>query len=375
MHVRWRGLELPASVRVDEDSRTDKYARMIVEPFERGFGSTVGNSLRRILLSSIEGAAVTSLRIAGVDHEFSTIPGVLEDVTDIILNIKGLLVSLDGDGSRTMKLAADGPGEVTAELIVADTAVRVHNTDHIIATLTEAVDIEMEMIVKNGRGYVPASEQYAAKDEQVIGEIPIDAVFSPVQRVRYRIENTRVGQRTNYDRLVIDIWTDGSISPEMSLVEAAKILRKHLNPFVQEFEMGAECVSEEASVAAALDAELIRKLDMSINEFNLTVRSANCIEAANIKTVAELVQKEEHDLLAVRSFGKTSMREVKRKLEDLGLSLGMELPDGYHVPSVPDEIEALLEPDTEQEEALVVDVEQDVVLDDEPESRMESPLA
>lgn len=328
MHVRWRGLELPAQVRVDDRSRTNTFGRFIVEPFERGFGTTVGNSLRRILLSSIQGAAVVSARIERVEHEFSTLPGVLEDVVDIILNLKGLVVSLDSDEPKAMRLAATGPGEVTADLIEADTAVTIHNPDHVIATLAEEVDFEAEMRVAKGRGYQPASEQYAQGEEQVIGEIAIDAVFSPVQRVRYRVEDTRVGQRTNFDRMIMDIWTDGTMSPETTLVEAAKILRKHLNPFVQYFELGVEQVSAEASAAASVDEELVRKLIMPISDLNLSVRAGNCLETADIRTIRELVQKDEGDLLAVRSFGKTSLREVKRKLEELGLSLGMRLPEG-----------------------------------------------
>ena len=273
MHVRWRGIELPARVVLDERSRTATFGRFIVEPFERGFGTTVGNSLRRILLSSVEGAAITKVRINGVQHEFSTMPGVLEDVTDIVLNIKGLVVSLQGDEPRTMRLAASGPGEVTADLIEADTNVTIHNPQHRICTLTEAVDFEAELTVAKGRGYQPASEQYAKRDEQVIGEIPIDAVFSPVQRVRYRIENTRVGQKTNYDKLIMDIWTDGTVSPEMVLVEAAKILRKHLNPFVQYFDLGTEQISPEASAAASVDDELIRKLNMPVTELDLNSKT------------------------------------------------------------------------------------------------------
>ena len=329
MHVRWRVLELPATIEIDERSRSATFGRFIVEPFERGFGTTIGNSLRRILLSSIEGAAVIKARIEGVEHEFSTLPGVLEDVTDIILNVKGLVISLDGSEPKTMRLAATGPGEVTADLIEADTAVTIHNPDYLIATLTDEVDFEAEMTVARGRGYQPASEHYAKRDEQVIGEIAIDAVFSPVQRVRYRVENTRVGQKTNYDKLIMDIWTDGTVSPDLVLVEGAKILRKHLNPFVQYFELGEELVSAEASAAASVDEELIRKLNMSVTELDLSVRASNCLESADIRTVGDLIQKDDPELLGVRSFGKTSLREVKRKLDELGLSLGMELPGGY----------------------------------------------
>ena len=328
MHVRWRGLELPAHVQLDDRSSSSTFGRFVVEPFERGFGTTVGNSLRRILLSSIEGAAVVSVRIEGVRHEFTTIPGILEDLIDIILNIKSLVVSLDGDESKTMRLAATGPGEVTADLIEADTAVTIRNPDHVIATLTDEVDFEAELKVAKGRGYQPAADQRAQHDEQVVGEIAVDALFGPVQRVRYRVEDTRIGHRTNYDRLIMDIWTNGTVSPEMALVEAAKILRKHLNPFVQYFDLGVQRVSAAASAAASVDEELLRKLIMPIGELDLSVRAGNCLESANIHTVGELVQKDENELLTVRSFGKTSLREVKRKLEELGVSLGMQLPEG-----------------------------------------------
>lgn len=329
MHVRWRGLELPAKVEVDRKSLTRTFGRFTAEPFERGFGTTVGNSLRRILLSSLEGAAVTKVKITGVTHEFSTLPGVMEDVTDIILNIKNLVVSMESDEPKTMRLAATGPGEVTADLIEADTAITIHNPELVICTLTSERDIEIEFTVAKGRGYVPASEQYSRHDDQVIGEIPIDAIFSPVQRVRYKTEDTRVGQKTNYDKLMLDIWTDGTITPEMALVEASKILRKHLNPFVQYFEMGEATVSAEARAAAGVDEELIRKLNMVLADMDLSVRATNCLASAQLRTVADLVQKTEAELLTYRSFGKTSLREVTQKLKELGLHLGMKLPEGY----------------------------------------------
>ncbi len=330
MHVRWRGLELPARLEVDPKSRTETFMRFMVEPFERGFGTTIGNSLRRILLSSVEGAAVTSVRIAGVQHEFSTMAGVMEDVTDILLNIKGLVVSLDSGEPKKMLLSATGPGEVTADLIEADSAVRILNKDHVIATLTEEVDFECELTVQQGRGYQPASEQFETQDEeQDIGVIPLDALFSPVQRVRYRVENTRVGQKTNFDKLIMDIWTDGTVRPDMALVEAAKILRKHVNPFVQYIDLGEERVSPSARATAEVDDGLIRKLHMTINELDLTVRAANCLESSGINTVAQLVTMTENEMLGFRSFGKTSLREVKRKLEELGLSFGFSLPEGF----------------------------------------------
>ena len=328
MHVRWRGLELPASVIQDEQSATDTFGRFTIEPFERGFGTTIGNSLRRILLSTIEGSAITSIRVSGADHEFCTIQGVTQDMVDIVLNVKGLIIESEFDEPKILRLSATGPGEVTADLIETDQSVTVHNPDHVIATLTDQIDFEMELTICRGRGYVPASQQYENAEEQVIGDLPIDAVFSPVQRVRFRVENTRVGQQTNYDRLILDIWTDGTVSPQMCLVESAKILRKHLNAFVQLDSIGSAVVSVEAAAAAAVDEELIRKLEMPITELDLTVRSSNCLEAASIDKVAQLVSFNDRELLALRSFGRTSLREIKRKLEDLDLSLGMQLPPG-----------------------------------------------
>lgn len=333
MRVRWRGLELPTKVITDPRFRSEVYGRFTVEPFERGFGTTVGNSLRRVLLSSLEGAAVTAVKIKGAEHEFTSLPGVLEDVTDIILNVKNLVVKLDSDEPKTMRLAAQGPGEVTSDLIEADTAVTILNKDLVIATLTEEVDFEMEFHVGRGRGYVPASEQYENADEQEIGLIHVDAIYSPVQRVRYKVEDTRVGQKTNYDKLTMEIWTNGTVTPDMALVEAGKILRKHLNPFVQYFELGEERVSEEAAAAAGVDEELIRKLNMPIADLDLSVRASNCLESARIDTVGQLVQQSDPELLKLRSFGRTSLREVKRKLQDLGLDLGMELPEGYAAPT------------------------------------------
>ena len=333
MRVRWRGLELPSRVVSDPKVASATFGKFTIEPFERGFGTTVGNSLRRVLLSSLEGAAVTSVKIAGAEHEFTSLPGVLEDVTDIILNIKHMVVRMEGDEPKTMRLAAQGPGEVTADLIEADTAITIMDKDLVICTLTEPVDIEMEFTVEKGRGYVPAQERLNEQsDEQEIGVIPLDAIYSPVQRVRYKLENTRVGQRTNYDKLTMEIWTNGTVTPDMALVEAAKILRKHLNPFVQYAELGEERVSEAAAAAAGVDEELIRKLNMPISELDLSVRASNCLESARIDTVAQLVTMSESELLKLRSFGRTSLREVKRKLQDIGLELGMELPEGYTVP-------------------------------------------
>jgi len=334
MRMRWRGLELPSKVVPDSSINSGTYGKFTVEPFEKGFGTTVGNSLRRILLSSLEGAAVTAVKIKGADHEFTSLEGVMEDVTDIILNIKSMVVSMEGDETRTMKLSAEGPGEVTGELIEADASITIHNKELVLATLTKQRDFDMEFIVKKGRGYVPASEQYNSTQDQEVGQIPVDAIFSPVTRVRYKVEDTRVGQKVNYDKLTIEVWTNGTITPEMALVEAAKILRKHLNPFVQYFEIGNATASETAAAAARVDEELIRKLNMPVGELELSVRASNCLESAKVSTVADLVCQSEADLLKVRSFGKTSLREVKRKLTDLGLTMGMELPEELKTKSV-----------------------------------------
>src|SRR5215213_1527743 len=236
MHIRWRGFELPSNVVCDVASLTPTYGKFIAEPFERGFGTTIGNSLRRVLLSSLEGSAVTQIKIRGAQHEFTTIPGVLEDVTDIVLNVKSLVVKNHSDSTRVITVEKNTTGLLTGSDIQADADVEIINKNHVIATLTDNVPFMMEMVVENGRGYVPATEHSTGDHE--IGIIPIDAVYSPVTRVRYEVEETRVGQKTNYDRLTLEIWTNGSIHPEMALVESAKILRKHLNPFVQYAELG-----------------------------------------------------------------------------------------------------------------------------------------
>ncbi len=331
MRIKWRGLELPSKISADPRFKSNVFGKFAIEPFERGFGTTVGNSLRRTLLSALEGASLTSIKIKGAQHEFTSLPGVMEDVTDIVLNVKSLIVKMDGDEPKTMKLAARGPGEITAELIETDGSVTIVNKELVIATLTDKVDFEMELRVSKGRGYVPASEQISDDQEQEIGVIPLDANYSPVQRVRYAIEETRVGQKTDYDKLIMEIWTNGTVSPEMALVEAAKIMRKHLSAFIQYFDVGAERVSTEAAAAASVDEELIRKLTMPVGELDLSVRASNCLESAKVVTVADLVARTEQDLLKVRSFGRTSLREVKRKLQDIGLDLGMPLPEGVAV--------------------------------------------
>ncbi|GAG05489.1 unnamed protein product, partial [marine sediment metagenome] len=264
---------------------------------ERGFGTTIGNSLRRILLSSLQGSAVTSIKIEGVDHEFSSINGVMEDVTDIVLNVKSLVIRLNDEGPKTMNVSANKAGVITAADIISDPSIEVVNKDLVLATLTEKVKFEMEMVVESGRGYVPASERIAAADrfDQEVGRIMLDTIYSPVTRVRYTTENTRVGQRTNYDKLIMEIWTNGTITPEMALVEAAKILRKHVNPFVQYFELGEDTVAtsqiaEAETEEEVVDEELAQKLSMPMQELELSVRANNCLESAKTETVGELVK-------------------------------------------------------------------------------------
>lgn len=329
MRITWRGLELPTRVERDKDVSTNTYGRFYIEPFERGFGTTIGNSLRRVLLSSLEGSAVTSIKVSGVDHEFTSIPGVMEDVTEIVLNIKRMIVRSSAEEPKTMKVSVKKIGPVTAGDITADPAIEIVNKDLVLATLTEDRNFEMEMIVENGRGYSPASERLAEMDrfDQEAGRIVVDAIYSPVVRVRYKTEDTRVGQRTNYDKLVLEIWTNGTVSPDMAMVEAAKILRKHINPFVQYFELGEETVESkpvmEEAAKPKIDEELAGKLAKPIQDLELSVRASNCLESIKIETVGQLARMTEGDLLKIRSFGKTSLREVKRKLADLGLSLGM----------------------------------------------------
>jgi DNA-directed RNA polymerase subunit alpha len=322
-------LELPTRLERDKLVSTNRYGKFYIEPFERGFGTTIGNSLRRVLLSSLEGSAVTSIKIAGVDHEFTSIKGVMEDVTDIVLNVKSLVVRLTGEGPKIMTVSANKAGVIKSGDIAADPAIEVVDKDKIVATLTEDVSFKMEMVVENGRGYVPASERVAQTDrfDQELGRIILDASYSPVTRVRYSTENTRVGQRTNYDKLILEVWTNGTISPDMAVVEAGKILRKYVNPFVQYSEIGEETVAdeiiEEAAEQEEVDEELAAKLNTPISELELSVRASNCLESVKIETVGQLVKMSDADLLKIRSFGKTSLREVKRKLADMGLSLGM----------------------------------------------------
>jgi DNA-directed RNA polymerase subunit alpha len=325
MRIRWRGLELPSQVLPERSTLTPTYGKFVVEPFERGFGVTVGNSLRRVLLSSLEGSAVTQLKLHGTQHEFSTLRGVMEDVTDIVLNVKSLVVRNHGEQMRVVRIEKNTRGPVTGADVRTDDQVDVINQDHLIATLTDDVPFLLEMVVENGRGYVPAAEH--SSQVQEIGIIPLDAAFSPVVRVRYEVEETRVGHRTNYDRLALEIWTNGSLGPEMALVEAAKILRKHLNPFIQYQELGPMVHAEARALGTvALDPATEAKLNLSLAELNLSVRATNCLETENITTVRDLVSRTEGQLLEVRNFGETTLQEIREKLADIGLRLGLRLP-------------------------------------------------
>ncbi|MCL4129829.1 UNVERIFIED_CONTAM: hypothetical protein GTU68_002468 [Idotea baltica] len=323
MHIRWRGLELPSVVECERSTLSSTYGKFVAEPFERGFGTTVGNSLRRILLSSLEGSAVTQLKIRGANHEFSSIPGVLEDVTDIVLNVKSLVVKSHSDQMKVITIEKNTAGPVTGADIQTGGEVDIINLDHTLVTLTDDVPFMMEMVVENGRAYVPATE-HSGRDHEV-GIIPIDAVYSPVTRVHYDVEETRVGQKTNFDKLTLEVWTDGSINPEMAVVEAAKIMRKHLNPFVQYSEMGAQVHSQPRS-KGGIDAALEAKLNIPISELRFSVRASNCLEYADIRTVRDLVQRNEDQLMEIRNFGETTLDEVTQLLGELGLHLGMKVP-------------------------------------------------
>jgi DNA-directed RNA polymerase subunit alpha len=320
MPIRLSRFEMPKRVARDEEKSTGNYGRYVAEPFESGYGTTIGNSLRRVLLSSIEGAAITSVRIEGAAHEFCTLKGVVEDVTDIILNLKKVILKTFVREPGIVKVRMKGPGELKAGAIAADGSVEVLNPDLIIATLGPDAKIDMELEVRVGRGFYPAERN--KKADQQIGQIPIDSVFSPVRKVNFKTENTRVGQRTDYDKLVMEIWTDGRVSPDDALTMAASILRHHLDVFVNYDETIVEFEETEKQIDAERE-DLRRKLRMSVNEIELSVRAANCLNNANITTVGELAQKTEGDMLKYRNFGKKSLNEIKAKLSELGLTLGM----------------------------------------------------
>lgn len=338
MRIRWRNLELPTKVVADPATRTDTYAKFVAEPFERGYGVTVGNGLRRVLLSSIEGTAVTSVKILGVKHEFSSLEGIREDVTDIVLALKRLRVRFHTDDPKVLTIDKKGPGPVTGADVQTGSDCEIVNKDLVLCTLTTERSFEAELEVRKGRGYVTQEEN--AREEHEIGVIPMDAIFSPVQRVRYRTENTRVGKMTNYDRLILELWTDGTLTPEMALVEAGKVYRKHLNPFIHFFDVGRELASGAAAVTPARPAapaapvaaaipgvgdDLRKKLSMPISALDLSVRASNALETEGIQTVGELVSKTEDELVKLKNFGRTSLREVEKKLQAMDLTFGLDV--------------------------------------------------
>lgn len=316
-------LEMPKKLIKDEVSATDTYAKFTAEPFERGYGHTLGNALRRALLSSIEGAAITAVRIEGVLHEFSTINGVVEDVSEIILNLKKLKLKLHTREPKKLTLNVEKKGEVKAGDIIPDSSVEIVNPDLCIANLDKKIKLQMELEVKIGRGYVLSEQNKDAG--QPMGTIPVDSIFSPIVKVNYCIERTRVAQRTDYDKLILEIWTDGRISPDDALTQCSAILREHLSVFV---DFGRLDVTFEELKTTPKEESRIRKLlNTSIDEIELSVRSSNCIQRANIKTIKDLVSRSEPEMLKYRNFGKKSLNEIKKVLVDLGLSLGMDVEE------------------------------------------------
>jgi len=315
----WRELIKPKRVEIDQESYSRHYGKFVCEPLERGFGITIGNSLRRILLSSLQGAAIVSVRFEDVLHEFSTIPGVLEDVTDIILNLKEVKLRLLEGEEAELRLSREEEGEVKAGDIETDAKVEILNPDQHIATLNKESKLGMEMVVRTGKGYVPA-ERNKSKEEN-IGIIPMDAVFSPIQKVNFVVSNARVGQITDYDKLTLEVWTDGSVIPEDAVAYAAKILKEQMSPFINFEEEPEPMMEEEMGQEEKLNENLFRP----VSELELSVRSANCLKNANITLIGELVQKTESEMLKTKNFGRKSLNEIKAMLEEMGLSLGMKL--------------------------------------------------
>ena len=317
----WKGFQRPKRVEVDSESLTATYGRFTAQPFERGFATTIGNALRRCLLSSIEGAAITAVHIEGVLHEFSSIPGVQEDVTDIILNLKQIPIRLHSEDAKVLTIDVNGPGTVTAGQMTEDPQIEIIDPAVHIATLNEEGRLKLQAQVKRGRGYVSADRNF---DESMgIGWVPVDSAHSPVRRVNYRVEAARLGQTTDYERLILEVWTNGTVSPEQSVSLAAKLLEDHLGIFIQSEEGLRHDGSEVSEELAGLDALLARQID----ELDLSVRSANSLKNANIHTLRDLVRRSEKDMLETKNFGKKSLEEVQEVLDKLGLSLGMEVPE------------------------------------------------
>jgi DNA-directed RNA polymerase subunit alpha len=327
MSKNWRDLIKPKTLEVEKDSLNDLYGRFSCEPLERGFGTTLGNSIRRVLLSSLQGAAITAVKIDGALHEFQTLPDVVEDVTDIVLNLKEVIVKMHDPKPKVIRLDKEGEGRVTAADIAVVEGVEILNPEHPIATLSRGGKLHMELLVQMGRGYVPAERNKSAT--MSVGTIPIDSLFAPVKKVNYTVTNARVGQQTDYDKLTLDVWTNGSVSPEDAVAYAAKILKDQLTIFIN-FEETAEPVEETVSEEAA---KLNENLDKSVDELELSVRSANCLQNANIRFIGELVQKTEAEMLKTKNFGRKSLKEIKEILAEMGLSLGMKL-DGWVPPTL-----------------------------------------
>lgn len=320
MYKNWRDLIRPKKIQVESETLTDTYGKFFAEPFERGFGTTLGNSLRRVLLSSLQGAAITSVKIKGVLHEFSAIPGVTEDVTDIILNLKGVRLRMHGAETRTIRVMHKGEGSIKAGDIVTDANVEVLNKDHHIAVCSKDANLEIEMTVKMGKGYIPADRNRDEKSP--VGTIPIDSIFSPITKVNFQVTNARVGQITDYDKLTLEIWSDGSVKPEDSLAYAAKIIKEQLTIFIN-FDEDVEH-PEEVELEEDID-KINENLYRSVDELELSVRSANCLKNAGIKLIGELVIRSEAEMLKTQNFGRKSLNEIKDVLADMGLSLGMKL--------------------------------------------------
>ena len=319
MAMKLKGFQIPKKLDFEADTLTDTYGKFSAEPFERGFGTTIGNSLRRVLLSSLEGAAVSSIRIENVLHEFSSIPGVVEDVTDIILNVKKLRFKMHTDKPKTVTIDVEGPGAVYGSHIDVDGDIEVLTPDLQIATLDKDARFTMEMQVRKGRGYVPSEKN---KDpEEPIGVIPVDSIFSPIQKVNFWVESARVGQETDYDKLIMEVSTDGSIRPDDAVAYASKILKDHLNIFINFEEEGELIESASEEVEDKFNENLLR----GVNELELSVRSANCLKNANIKTIADLVQRTEGEMLKTKNFGRKSLNEIKEILNEMGLGFGMKI--------------------------------------------------
>ena len=321
MGIGWKNFEMPKRIECDESTYSDTYGKFIAEPFERGYGMTIGNSLRRVLLSGIEGAAITSIKLDGVQHEFSTIPGVMEDVSEIVLSVKKIILRSRTKNPKTFFINVDKKGDVTAGDIAVDETIEVLNPGLHIATLTKKIKFSIEMEVGRGRGYVPSERN--KKEGQPIGVIPVDSIFTPVTKVNFKVENTRIGQITDYDRLILEIWTNGSMNPKNALLHASHILQGHLDPFVN---YGKLPEDEEEHGESPEEKELLEKLKVPVMELELSVRSANCLNEAKIKTIGDLVRKSEMEMLKYRNFGKKSLSEIGKILTDMGLSLGMKIP-------------------------------------------------